>query len=135
MLVEEFSGPSTPCFGFALGLERLISVIPFNDEINLEKQTDVFIVHLGKLAQSKVFNIAQQLRSEELAIEYDYEGGSMKSQMRKANKSASRFALIIGENEVKTGIYQLKNMTGGEQLEISAESCAEEIKKLLKGQN
>lgn len=134
MLVEEFAGPSTPCFGFALGLERLISVVPFNKKNNFEKQPDVFIVCLGKEAQTQAFILAHQLRSEGMAVEYNYDGGSMKSQMRKANKSASHFTLIIGENEVKSGKYKLKNMTGGEQVEVIAKSCAEEIKKQLKSQ-
>ena len=134
MLVEEFAGPSTPCFGFALGLERLISVIPFNKGGNFEKQPDVFIVCLGKEAQTQAFNLAHQLRSEGIVVEHDYDGGSMKSQMRKANKTTSHFALIIGENEVKSGKYQLKNMTGGEQVAVVAKSCAEEIKKQLKSQ-
>jgi histidyl-tRNA synthetase len=132
MLVEEFAGPSTPCFGFALGLERLISVVPFSQEVNFSKRPDVFIVFLGKEAQMHAFNLAHQLRSEGIAVEYDYEGGSMKSQLRKANKFTSRFALIIGENEIKSGKYKLKNMADGEQGEVVAKSCAKEIKKQLK---
>jgi histidyl-tRNA synthetase len=56
----------------------------------------------------------------------------MKSQMRKANKLACRFALIVGENEIKSGKYQLKDMSDGNQIEVSAEACAEEIKEQLK---
>ena len=132
MLVEEFEGPSTPCFGFALGLERLISVVPFDNEVDFKNRPDVFIIHLGKEAQNHVFKLAHQLRSNDLAVDYDYEGGSIKSQMRKANKFTSRFALIIGENEVKSGKYKLKNMATGEQIEIILKSCAEEIKNQLK---
>ncbi len=131
MLVEEFDGPSTPCFGFALGLERLISVVPFDKADNLEVHPDVFIVCLGEEAQKQAFNLANQLRSQGLSVERDYDGGSMKRQMKKANKSASRFALIIGDDEIKSGKYQLKNMSNSEQLEIAADSCAEEIKKQL----
>ncbi len=131
MLVEEFDGPSTPCFGFALGLERLISVVPFDKADNLEVHPDVFIVCLGEEAQKQAFNLTNQLRSQGLSVERDYDGGSMKRQMKKANKSASRFALIIGDDEIKSGKYQLKNMSNSEQLEIAADSCAEEIKKQL----
>lgn len=131
-LVEEFEGPATPCFGFALGLERLISVVPFDKADNFEKRPDVFIVSLGEEAQKLAFNLTHKLRSEGLSIERDYDGGSMKRQMRKANKSASRFALIIGDDEIKSGKYQLKNMSDGEQIEISADSCADDIKKQLK---
>ena len=135
MLVEQFSGPSTPCFGFAVGLERLISLIPFCKEGSFKKRPDIFIVSLGKQAQTQAFNLAYQLRIEGIAVERDYEGGSMKSQLRKANKSISRFALIIGENEVKSGKYLLKNMADGEQLEISADSYIEKIKMHIKSIN
>ena len=130
-LVEEFEGPSTPCFGFALGLERLIFLVPFDKMEGIENNPDVFVVPLGEEAESRVFNLIHQLRSGGLSVERDYDGGSMKSQMRKANKSASRFALIIGENEIKSGNYQLKNMQDGKQSNITAASCVEEIKTLI----
>ena len=101
-LVEEFEGPPTPCFGFALGLERLISLIPFDKMESIEANPDVFVVTLGEEAKLKVFNLVHQLRSGGISVERDYDGGSIKSQMRKANRSASSFALIIGENEIKS---------------------------------
>ncbi len=130
-LVEEFEGPPTPCFGFALGLERLISLVPFDKMESIETNPDVFVVSLGEEAKLKVFNLVHQLRSGGISVERDYDGGSIKSQMRKANKSASRFALIIGENEIKSGNYQLKNMQDGKQSNITADSCVEEIKALI----
>ncbi|HIF01812.1 MAG TPA: histidine--tRNA ligase [Nitrospinaceae bacterium] len=130
-LVEEFEGPPTPCFGFALGLERLVSLVPFNEKGFIEMNPDVFVVSLGKEAKSIVFNLVHKLRSGGLSVERDYDEGSMKSQMRKANKSASLFALIIGENEIKSGNYQLKNMHSGQQSCITAVSCVEEIKTLI----
>ena len=64
-------------------------------------------------------------------MERELEDGTMKSQMRKANKLASRFVLIIGENEIKSGRYILKNMDGGEQVELSKDSLADEIRSHL----
>ncbi len=130
-LVEEFEGPPTPCFGFALGLERLISLVPFDKMESIETNPDVFVVSLGEEAKLKVFNLVHQLRSGGISVERDYNGGSIKSQMRKANRSASSFALIIGENEIKSGNYQLKNMQDGKQSNITADSCVEEIKALI----
>ena len=130
-LVEEFEGPPTPCFGFALGLERLISLIPFDKMESIETNPDVFVVALGEEAKLKAFNLVHQLRSGGISVERDYDGGSIKSQMRKANRSASSFALIIGENEIKSGNYQLKNMQDGKQSNITADSCVEEIKALI----
>jgi histidyl-tRNA synthetase len=130
-LVEEFEGPPTPCFGFALGLERLISLVPFDKLESIETNPDVFVVSLGEEAKLKVFSLVHQLRSGGISVERDYNEGSIKSQMRKANRSASSFALIIGENEIKSGTYQLKNMKDGKQSNITADSCVEEIKALI----
>ena len=133
-LVEEFEGPPTPCFGFALGLERLVSLVPFDKMESIEKNPDVFVVSLGEEAKLKVFNLVHQLRSGGISVDRDYNEGSLKSQMRKANKSTSLYTLIVGENEIKSGNYQLKNMRDGKQSSITATSCVEEIKNLINQQ-
>ena len=130
-LVEEFEGPSTPCFGFALGMERLISVIPFGDKIELESRPDIFVVGLGDEAKSVTFKIIHDLRREGISVDQDYAGGSMKSQMRKANKSRARFSLIVGENEIKSGKYLLKDMENSSQTEISATELARALREQL----
>ena len=129
-LVEELDGPSTPCFGFALGLERLVSLVPFNDMKNFQKYPDVFIVCLGEETKTTGFQIAHELRLKGFWVERDYEMGSMKSQMRKANKMQSRFSLILGENEIRSGKFVLKNMATGEQKECPAQELATEITKI-----
>lgn len=130
-LVEEFDGPSTPCFGFALGMERLISVIPFDDKIELESRPDIFVVGLGDEAKSVTFKIIHDLRREGISVDQDYAGGSMKSQMRKANKSRARFSLIVGENEIKSGKYLLKDMENSSQTEISATELTHALREQL----
>jgi histidyl-tRNA synthetase len=130
-LVEEFDGPPTPCFGFALGMERLISVIPFDDKIELESRPDIFVVGLGEEAKEATFKIVHDLRREGISVDQDYAGGSMKSQMRKANKSRSRFSLIVGENEIKSGKYLLKDMENSSQTEISAAELTPAIQEQL----
>jgi histidyl-tRNA synthetase len=126
-LVEELSGPSTPCFGFALGLERLVSLVPF--EVELNNNPDIFIVCLGDTAKTPGFEAAHELRHAGFKVERDYEMASIKSQMRKANKSNCRFTLIIGENEINSGKYILKNMAEGDQHEINSKSLSTEIAK------
>ncbi len=129
-LVEELEGPSTPCFGFALGLERLVSLVPFDDVKTLQKSPDIFIICLGEEAKTSGFKIAHELRLKGFRVERDYEMGSMKSQMRKANKTQSRLTLILGENEIRSGKFVLKNMKTGEQAEYPAEELAAEVAKL-----
>ena len=128
-LVEEFDGPSTPCFGFALGLERLVSVLPPEKLKEIESPPDVFIVRLGDEAKRESFRAAHELRIQGFRVDNDDDSSSMKSQMRKANAKGSRFALIIGENEIKSGRYLLKNMTNSEQVEVLSKNLADEIKK------
>ncbi|MZH40333.1 MAG: histidine--tRNA ligase [Nitrospinae bacterium] len=129
-LVEELGGPSTPCFGFALGLERLVSLVPFENIKTSQKVPDIFLVCLGEEAKTEAFKIAHDLRLKGFRVERDYEAGSMKSQMRKANKSQCRFCLILGENEIRSGKYVLKNMGNGEQLECPASELETELKAL-----
>ncbi|MBI5428197.1 MAG: histidine--tRNA ligase [Nitrospinae bacterium] len=132
-LVEEFEGPQTPCFGFALGLERLILSLPPDKTENIGSPPDVYLVSLGVETQRETFRIAQELRASGLFVERDYEENpvSLKSQMRKANAKACRFALILGENELKSGKLVLKNMANGEQTEIPSSDLAREIQNRL----
>jgi len=130
-LVEDFEGPPTPCFGFAVGVERLIATLPESAWENLALRPDVFAVLLGDDARQRGYDVVQQLRDAGLYVELDYEAGSMKSQMRKANRQESRFALIIGDTEIANARYVLKDMSGGEQMEIDAGRCVEELHKRL----
>lgn len=130
-LVEEFDGPDTPCFGFALGLERLISLVPFGNLEEISKQPDLFVICLGEEARRMGFPIIHQLRKDGFWVERDYEEGSIKSQMRKANKASSRFVLILGENEIKNKRFTCKNMSNGEQTEIPADSLNSVLKEKM----
>ena len=131
-LVEELSGPSTPCFGFALGMERLVSLIQFKEEANPNNNSDIFLICLGESTKIPGFQAAHELRLAGFKVERDYELASMKSQMRKANKSNCRFTLIIGEDEVDSGNYVLKNMENSEQHKIDSNSLTTEVEKRVK---
>jgi len=133
-LVEELSGPPTPCFGFALGLERLVSLIPFKEE-NRSVNPDIFLVCLGEEAKIPGFQAAHELRLAGFKVERDYEMASMKSQMRKANKSNCQFTLILGENEIESGKYILKNMNSSEQHEINSQNLVSEIGNWVTSKN
>ena len=133
-LVEELSGPPTPCFGFALGLERLVSLIPFKEE-NRNVNPDIFLVCHGEASKFSGFQAAHELRLSGFKVECDYEMGSMKSQMRKANKSNCQFTLILGENEIESGKYILKNMNNSEQHEIDSQNLVFDIGNWVTSKN
>jgi len=90
---------------------------------------NLFIAALGEKAQVKAFELANQLHREGIKAEIDYEGRSLKAQMRRADKLNVQYALIIGEKELKTGRAMLRDMEKKIQEEISLDQAIEEIKK------
>jgi len=126
-LISDLGGPSLPGIGFAMGVERIALLLA---EEKFESCPDLFIVALGSQAQEAAFGIMCRLQQLGLAVEIDYEGKSMKSQMRRADKLACRYTLIIGETEIAAGKAPLKEMSSGSQLEVELD--ADLIKRALR---
>jgi histidyl-tRNA synthetase len=114
-LVKQLGGPDVPGIGFAMGLERLVMLLSQKDELESQPGLDLFLVTLGEVAHEKGFHLMQMLRSLGVRVMMDHEGRSIKNQMKQANKQKSRFALILGENELKNQEVVLKDMLSGEQ--------------------
>ncbi len=125
-LVKELGGPETPAVGFAMGIERIVllhkEVIPEG----FEKKTDIYIAYLGEEARDAAFKLAYEIRSSGARVEADYGGKSLKSQMKRADKSGARYTVIIGEEELKSGIVKLRDMEESSEHEVGME----ELKKL-----
>ena len=116
-LMEILGGPSTPGMGFGSGIERIILEMQ-RSGVTFEPQpaAEVFLVHRGDEAASLVFNLASQLRTAGIAAIVGETGRSMKAQMRSANHSGARLAVIIAEDEASRRIGLLKDLAGeGEQ--------------------
>lgn len=109
-LVSQMGGPQTPGVGFAMGVERLVMLLVDNNLLPTQNAVDVYCVAEGELAERQVIVLAEKLRDAipTLRILMNCGGGSFKSQFKKADKSEARFALILGENEVKNGTMSLK---------------------------
>ncbi|MFZ3064024.1 MAG: histidine--tRNA ligase [Nitrospirota bacterium] len=116
-LVEELGGPKTPGIGFAIGIERLASLME-KDNFKTNKP-DVFIATLGDKAKDISVSLIDSLREKGIKAETDYEDASLKSQMRKADKLGARFVLIIGEDEIKKGSALLRDMEKKTQEDIN----------------
>jgi len=121
-LVEQFGGPATPAIGFAIGMERLISVLEQEGEGILTElydiPPDIFMIPLTREAGAKVFEIAHRLRSAGYRVDRGFDGGSLKSQMRRADRTGAKLAAIVGEDELKQGVVTLKNLASGEQKSV-----------------
>ncbi|MCH3958462.1 MAG: histidine--tRNA ligase [Selenomonas sp.] len=133
-LVEEMGGKPTPAVGFATGLERVLLALEKQELLPaMDKQTDAFVVALGEAAQGPAFQLLTRLRQAGLKAGMDYAGRSMKAQMKQANKAGARFALIIGEDEVKEACVQLKDMEKSEQQKVSFDNIIDKLCAEVKG--
>ena len=125
-LMRDIGGPDIPGIGFAMGIERIVLLVPEKKET--ARFPDLFIAALGEEAQLRAFELANQLHREGIKTEIDYEGRSLKAQMRRADKLNSRYVLILGEEELNSGRAILRNMTRKDQEEIRLDEAVKEIK-------
>jgi histidyl-tRNA synthetase len=128
-LIEEIGGNPTPAVGFATGLERVLLALEKQNLLpEMDTKTDAFVVALGDVAQGAAFKLLTKLRQAGFKAGMDYAGRSMKAQMKQANKANARFALIIGEDEVKEACVQLKDMAKSEQEKVSFDNIVEKLR-------
>lgn len=124
-LIADLGGPQLPGIGFAMGVERVALLLA---EQEFRKRPDLFIAALGEEAQWEAFRLMAGLQRRGVRVEIDYEGKSLKSQLRRSDKFNARFTLIIGEDELAKGRGALKNMDAGSQEEVSLSIEAIETK-------
>jgi histidyl-tRNA synthetase len=125
-LMRDIGGPDIPGIGFAMGIERIALLTKQREEST--SSPELFIAALGDRAQLKAFELANQLHLEGIKAEIDYEGRSLKAQMRRANKLSSRYVVILGEEELKTGMAILRDMRKKSQEKIPLSNTIGEIK-------
>ncbi len=107
-LVEQFGGRPAPACGFALGIERLLALVKTGTAAIAPVAPDVYLVHQGEAADPVAEAVAEALRDRGVSVVLHCGGGNFKSQMRKADASGARYAVIIGDEEAKAGVLSLK---------------------------
>ncbi|MBK7104302.1 MAG: histidine--tRNA ligase [Ignavibacteriae bacterium] len=116
LLIEQLGGDSTPAVGFAAGIERILLACKSENSFQPDNENiDIYILRLNNELETKIFEIASELRKNNLNVEFDYLSRSVKAQMREANKLNSKYVLFLGGDEYSKGEVQLKNMQSGEQ--------------------
>ena len=127
-LVEELGGKPTPAVGFAAGVERMIIAMDQqNIEWPLKEELVIFVATVNEKTQERAFRLLQKIRNTGLSADMDYSGGSLKSQMRIANKIAARYTVIVGEEELSKNMIILRNMQTKEQKEIKITNLINEL--------
>jgi histidyl-tRNA synthetase len=116
----------SPGIGFSIGEDRLVmSVEEAHPGLNKES-VDVFIAPMGESALRHCTMLARELRRNGVKVEIAFEG-KLKRAMELANKLNARYALIVGDNEISSGVYALKDMTSGGQENVTREQLAERL--------
>ena len=127
-LVEILGGPATQGFGFALGIERLVTVMGEGPDESRLAVPDVFLGYLDDASFEECLQLASLLRSEGIFVYLDFQGRSLKAQMRLANRLSSRFTCVVGDEEMTSGRFPLKRMEDGHQMTVPREKIAEHVK-------
>jgi len=129
-LVEEIGGPPTPGIGFAMGIERVLAALQVQDKLPKEEpKLFAMLIALGEKAQTEGFALLSTLRSQGLPVGMDLLGRSLKNQLKSANRQGARYALILGEEELARNVLVIKDLSLGEQMEVSLTDAVEGINK------
>ena len=133
-LVEELGGNPTPAVGFAAGLERVLLAL---EQQNLLPErppaADVFLIALGDAASHAAFPLLHELRLGGVRALMDYAGRSMKAQMKQANKSGARYAVILGEDELAENTAVVRDMAESTQENCSLDDIVKRLISEVKG--
>jgi len=132
-LVEQVGGKPAPACGFAMGVERLLALMAECGAAVEEALPDAYIVRQGEAALPWGERVAEQMRDAGLTVILHCGGGSFKSQMKKADASGARFAVILGDDEAQSGVLSVKPLrvrqeAGRDQLRLSLREACEIIK-------
>jgi histidyl-tRNA synthetase len=130
-LLEQIGGKPAPACGWAMGIERLLALVPESGE---RPCPDVYLVNQGEQAARSAFRIAEDLREAGFSVTQHCGGGSFKSQMKKADASGAPLAVIVGDDEAQAGEAGIKALREeSEQFRVPQERLADAISDLLFG--
>ena len=126
-LVEYFGGPELSGMGFAIGLERLLMLATEEGyEFTLPKELDAYVISLGNVGSTPLV-IANKLRDKGYKCEVNMTARSLKAQFKSADRNKAKYIIILGEDELKEGVVNLKNTATREQVTVSIDDIEKQI--------
>jgi histidyl-tRNA synthetase len=129
-LIAQLGGEPAPACGYAMGIERLLALL--QEAAPAAQAADVYLVHQGEAADKFAILVAERLRDGGLSVILHCVGGSFKSQMKRADSSGARFAVIVGNDEALAHQASLKPLREtGEQIRTGEN----EIIEILRNQH
>ena len=133
-LVEKMGGNATPAIGFAMGLERIALLIKDKSDQIINKRPHLYFASIGDSANIESMNLSKKIIEAlpHITITNDMSIGTLKNQMKKANKSEADFAMILGEQELSEGHISIKPLKGqGVQQSIKLEGIIHHLQEIL----
>ena len=134
-LVEQLGGKATPAVGFAMGMERLILLLETLEQVETAPAlADIYLVIMGEQSQAAGLVLAEQVRDAlpNVRVMSHCGGGSVKKQLKRADKSGAAIALMLGEDEIAKGVVTLKYLRDqGEQQTLAVNDMIEQLKKVI----
>jgi histidyl-tRNA synthetase len=128
-LVKALGGPDRTGIGFAAGLERLVLALP--EGTSVPKAPRAFVVAIGDDGRVEALKLLADLRRAGVSADMEFDGRSVRSQMKRADRLAAAFALIVGGDELARNEVTIKNMTTAEQRAVARPDVVEAVKGLL----
>jgi histidyl-tRNA synthetase len=126
-LFEALGGKPTPACGFGMGIERMILLLK-DAGVAAASAPLAYVVHSGAAAGALARRVAEMVRDAGFAVTLNAGGGSFKSQMKRADASGARFAIVVGDDEVARGVVALKPLReGGEQAPVTIGDLVAEL--------
>ncbi len=122
-LVKRLGGPDRVGIGFAAGIERLVLAMP--EGAGARQRAPVFVAALGEAARSPALALLREVRRAGFEAHMEYEGRSIKSQMKRADRLHAALALILGDDELAQGVVTAKDMKTGEQVRVARAEVVE----------
>ncbi|OGI45565.1 MAG: histidine--tRNA ligase [Candidatus Muproteobacteria bacterium RBG_16_65_34] len=131
-LVEQLGGKSAPAAGFALGLERLAELLSVPAAVAAEASPQVYLALPGSDAERPGLLLAERLRDGGLRVECHCGGGGLKAQLKRADRSGARFALLLGDEELAKHCVAVKDLrTDAPQHLVAQDAAADYLKQRL----
>jgi histidyl-tRNA synthetase len=125
-LVKQLGGPDRPGIGFAAGIERLVLALP--DAVGASTGADVFVVAIGEEARTAAVVLLRDLRRAGFRAQMEYDGRSVKAQMKRADRLKAPLVVIVGGDELARGELTIKDMRSSTQVAVPRARIVHELR-------
>ncbi len=136
-LMSELGGPNLPGVGFSFGIERIASVLQ-DDEIlpeDLKEGVNFYVMPMGKDAQIAATLAADAVRMSGVSVDVCFDDVKLNAMFKRAEKKNAKFAIIIGDEELKRNVVVIKNLKTKEQITVPMEELCEKASELIEGEH